>query len=103
MHTSRSPDWYILSINRCTYKHYKHSFRYFRGVEVDVPGLANDRCMLANSHWNNPAVSTDDAEDVGPDLGYNSTVHVNASSPFDELEATTSSTLAAWDKHFNSD
>ena len=80
-----------------------HSWGYFRGVEVDVPGLANDQSMLNNSYWNNPGILTEDNEFVGADLGYKSTEHVNLLSPFTDLDTAFNSTCAAWNAVFNSD
>ena len=79
------------------------SWGYFRGVEIDVPGLASDQSMLANSYWNNPGVLTAAGEYVGADLGYTSTDHINVYSPFSESETLANKTYAAWNKTFNSD
>ena len=80
-----------------------NSWGYFRGVEVDVPGLASDQSMLKKSYWNNPGVLTADDEYVGADLGYKSTEHINVLSPFDETESETNKQSSFWNKLFNKD
>ncbi len=80
-----------------------HSWGYFRGVEVDVPGLANDQSMLNSSYWNNPDILTANDEYIGADLGYTSTEHINVVSPFSEYESTVNPTFAKWNKEFNAD
>ena len=64
-----------------------NSWGYFRGVEVDVPGLVSDQSMLHNSYWNNAGVLTADGEYVGADLGYKSTECINVLAPFPEAES----------------
>ena len=79
------------------------SWGYFRGVEVNVPGLSSDQSMLKDSYWNNPDVLTKNNEYVGADLGYKSTKYINVLYPFGELESLKNRQYGSWNKLFNAD
>lgn len=74
---------------------------FFRGVEVDCPGLKNDQSMLDDSSWNVPNGLVADHEYVGADLGYTDTQHIQIAKPYNNEELETDPSLQGWNEQFN--
>ena len=77
---------------------------YFRGVEIDCAGLANDQAMLKNSVWNQKSGAlVEEHEYIGGDEGYWDAQQVNVVKPMSQTELDSEPGFKAFNKKFNYD